>query len=128
MGHDTPAFSDLNNSIRLDPNYAGAYGNRARLFRDAGKIDRALADFDQSLRLDPDNYRDAYSRGNIHFDRHDFAKALADYDWTIRVKPDHADALNTRCLTKAVLGRPREGLADCEASLRLKAGDRLYAR
>ena len=36
--------------------------------------------------------------------------------------PDHADALNTRCLTKAVLGRPREGLADCEASLRLKAG------
>ena len=35
MGHDTPAFADLNNSIRLDPNYAAAYSNRARLFRDA---------------------------------------------------------------------------------------------
>ena len=44
-GHDTPALDDLERLIRLDPNYAAAYGNRARLFRDAGKIDRALADF-----------------------------------------------------------------------------------
>ena len=122
-GNEARALADLNISIRLDPNYAAAYGNRARLFRDKGEIERALADFDHSLRLAPSEYRDAYARGNIHFDRRDFPRALSDYDHALQWNSKYAAALNARCLTRAIVGRAQEGLADCEESLRHRPGD-----
>jgi len=53
-------------SIKLDPGYGPAYGNRARIFRDKGHRARAFADFEKSLQLDRGNDRDAYARANAH--------------------------------------------------------------
>ena len=44
-------------------------------------------------------------------------------DTAVNYDPKYAEALNGRCITKAIVGRAKDGLADCEASLKLKPND-----
>jgi tetratricopeptide (TPR) repeat protein len=61
--------ADYSEAIRLNTDYAFAYGNRARAYRSLGDLDRAIADFDQSLTLEPKNANDFNGRGVIYFDK-----------------------------------------------------------
>jgi tetratricopeptide (TPR) repeat protein len=58
------AIQDLDEAIRLDPNYARAFGNRGIAYGRKGQDDLALQDFDQAIRLDPNDARAFYNRGN----------------------------------------------------------------
>ena len=50
------AITDLGEAIKLDPNYATAYVNRAFAYKEQGKKAEAIADFEKVLDLstDPD--------------------------------------------------------------------------
>jgi tetratricopeptide (TPR) repeat protein len=77
------ALADLTEAIRLDPNNAGYYISRGRMY---GSDDRAIADFTRAIRLDPHN-ADAYSdRGFVYyFHKKDYYRAIADYTEVIRL-------------------------------------------
>jgi Flp pilus assembly protein TadD len=47
------AVSDYTEAIRLNPNYAEAYYDRAILHYNRGNFDQALEDFRSTLRIDP---------------------------------------------------------------------------
>jgi tetratricopeptide (TPR) repeat protein len=47
------AIVECGEAIRLDPNYAVAYNNRAVVFNDKADYDHALADLAEAIRLDP---------------------------------------------------------------------------
>ena len=51
------AFADLNRAIRLDPNNARAFRERANAYRSIGRLDRALSDASEAVRLDPKTRR-----------------------------------------------------------------------
>ena len=46
------AIADLNEAIKIDPNFALAYYNRAIAYGLKGDIDRAIADFDLALKFE----------------------------------------------------------------------------
>ena len=52
---EVKAVEDLNESIRLDPDYAWAHCNRGDVWLDTGKYDKAIEDYTESIRLDPKN-------------------------------------------------------------------------
>ena len=123
MGEVDQALADLNESIRLDPGYAPAFRNRARLYSRIGNRTRALADFASVIALSPRSSRDYYARASLYFDSRDYKRALADYEAAIRTNPDFALARNGRCLTRAILGEARDALDDCEQALKLDSAD-----
>ena len=49
------AIEDFSVAIRLDPNYALSYENRARAYENTGDYARAIPDYDQLARLRPNN-------------------------------------------------------------------------
>ena len=49
------ALSDYDAALKLDPNFALAYNNRAVLYKKMGERAKALADYEAALRLDPGN-------------------------------------------------------------------------
>ena len=48
------AIADLDQAIRLKPDFADAYFSRGLAYSDKGDYDRAITDFDQAIRLKPD--------------------------------------------------------------------------
>ncbi|WP_249142766.1 tetratricopeptide repeat protein [Bradyrhizobium sp. AUGA SZCCT0160] len=47
------AMADLNEAIKLDPDYACAYTNRGRVYAFKRELDHAISDYDAALRIDP---------------------------------------------------------------------------
>lgn len=52
-----------------------------------------------------------------------YKAAVADFDQSLRLKADDADALQGRCMSRAVLGDLQKALADCNQALKLKPDD-----
>lgn len=67
---------------------------------------------------------DAYfNRGLALSQRNDHAKAIADYDAALKIRPKDSALLQSRCWSRAVLGRLSQALQDCNASLALNPKD-----
>ncbi|HVW37298.1 MAG TPA: tetratricopeptide repeat protein, partial [Pirellulales bacterium] len=81
------ALADMNEAIRLDPQYAALYNDRGLVWLDKGEVDKAIADFTQSLRLEPQSYGYA-NRGDAWFAKSDYDLAIADYNEAIRLEPN----------------------------------------
>jgi tetratricopeptide (TPR) repeat protein len=67
-----------------------------------------------------------YRRARDLFQSGEYARAADGFTKAIELAPDHADAYNDRCWTRALLGRLRDALADCNHALRLRP-DFVYA-
>ncbi len=65
------ALSDLNESIRLDPNSACALTNRGRVYAFKRDLDRAIADYDEAIRIDPAFALAYNNRGDAFFNKGD---------------------------------------------------------
>ena len=47
------AIEDFDAAIKIDPDYANAFANRAETYQKKGDYPRALKDFDEALRQQP---------------------------------------------------------------------------
>jgi tetratricopeptide (TPR) repeat protein len=90
-------------------NLATAYLNRANVYAQRAKYDRAFADYAAALALDPDNPLIAYNRGNAYFDTRQYERAIADFSKAIELDARFALAYFNR-------GLAREGLGDTVAA------------
>jgi tetratricopeptide (TPR) repeat protein len=92
-----PEMSTLDEEIQKNPGSAEAYSERADLWLNRGKLDRAIQDYTAAIRLDPTNSNDFDNRGfAYHMNNRQERKALADYDEAIRLAPQNHHALNNR--------------------------------
>jgi tetratricopeptide (TPR) repeat protein len=74
------ALADHSEAIRVDPNFAPAYRQRAIVWRSKGDADKALADFAEAIRLDPKDADALFQRGRTFADnKHDHDRAIADF-------------------------------------------------
>ena len=72
-------ITDLPEAIRLDPNDAKAYYNRAIAYQKKGNHDQAIVDFTEAIRLDPDDADAYYERGWAYGNKGERARAEADF-------------------------------------------------
>lgn len=134
---DMSRLSEYDETIRLNPNSAEAYFNRARAKRQSAS---AITDFDEAIRCDP-NFADAYFyRGCLkdYLAQHESVSAvrcdarrsaIADFDEAIRLSlsldfRERLHAYYRRGLAKYNLDRYEEAIVDLDEALRLiKQGD-----
>jgi tetratricopeptide (TPR) repeat protein len=90
------AIEDYTDVIRLVPDLADAYNNRAWIYAWYLKtnFDQAIADANQALKLKPNkaNYLD--TRGWAYLGKGDYDRAIADFNAALRISPSLESSIN----------------------------------
>jgi tetratricopeptide (TPR) repeat protein len=106
------ATSDLDEAIRLNPNFADAYRNRGITYSDKGDFDHAIADLDEAVGIAPEFAGLYVGRGAIYGLKEDYDHAISDLNEAIRLDATLAPAYLFRGLAKLAKGDSAGGNAD----------------
>ncbi len=90
------AIQDLNEAVRLRPDYTAAFYNRGNLYYNMGDHNRAIQDFSEAIRLKPDFAGAFVGRGIVYGDEGEYDLAIQDFNEAIRLNPDFAAAFYNR--------------------------------
>src|SRR5271166_5902962 len=95
-GEYDQALAVYTEAIRLNPNDAMAFNERAFVYDKKGDYDRAIADSTEAIRLNPKFAKAFNNRGFAYKNKGDYERAIADYTEAIRLNPKLAEAFNNR--------------------------------
>jgi tetratricopeptide (TPR) repeat protein len=84
------AIPHFTEAIRLDPNNAVYYNQRAVAYSWAGKMVQAIEDMIEAIRLKPNKALYYHNRGNLYYATRDYNRAIADYTEAVRLDPNNS--------------------------------------
>jgi len=113
------AIEYLNEAIKLKPDLAEAYNNRANAYTELKQYDRAIEDYNEAIRLKPNYAHAYYNRGSNYIDLKQYDRAIEDYNETIRLKPDETNAYVNRGNTYLTQGNKELGCSDAQKACEL---------
>jgi len=93
-GDADKAISDLNEAIRLDPDYASAYNMRGTAWSQKGDLDKAFKDFNEAIRLNPSDAKVYSNRGIAWCQKGNLDKGISDFNEAIRLDSKEAAPYN----------------------------------
>jgi len=94
-------------SVRLQPNLAGAHFHLGRALRVQGRYEEAIAAYNHALELDPSLLAVHYGLGEVYLDKGDYGRALAE----LRSGPPNTLVEFQISAVLAAQGKKDEGLA-----------------
>jgi Tfp pilus assembly protein PilF len=112
----------LSQAIVLRPRDAGLFEERARLWRDAGVLDRALADAHYAAYLAPDRAEAQSTLGTVLFALGRVKAARERFARAVARAPDAAYALKNLCFAALTDGALDQAKTACDAAIRLAPG------
>ena len=113
------AIADYTKAIKMAPEFAPAYCDRARAYMAKAEHDLAILDFTKAIELYP-KYAEAYkNRGNAYATKGKLAKAIADYNKAIELDPKYAEVFNNRGTVYAEKREIDEAIKDYTKALEL---------
>jgi tetratricopeptide (TPR) repeat protein len=116
------AIADFTQAIRLDPDDARAYQERAGAYHQKGDYDQAIADFTQAIWLDP-GYVAAYNnRGLAYSHKGDYDRAIADFNHAMRLDPGNAAIYCNRGGAYGGKGEYDKAISDLDHAIKLDPG------
>lgn len=92
------ALEDTDAAIKLLPQMAGLYINRAFLRYNLDDYFGAMSDYDYAITLDPTDPTAYFNRGLLRSEVADNDKAIADFSTVLRIDPDDVRALYNRAM------------------------------
>ena len=99
------AEEDFNKALSLNPSFAGAYIELARLKIETGDVDAALLFFSKAIELDSGSFAAHYNRALCwYFYKQDTEGALEDLGMAIRLRPNNALAYALRARIRIARG------------------------
>ena len=116
------ALADLDQALKLDPEFSEALLLRGYIRLRQGDLGKADADFQKAQSAAPDKPQLGLQIASIYGSAARFEQAVAHYDAWIAANPKSfliSEALNGRCWARALWGRQLdEALADCDQALK----------
>jgi len=119
------AIENFYRAIKLKPNYANAYNNRANVRHELGDDSGAIDDYTEAILLNPNCAGFHRNRGIISCKLGDYRGARADHTRAIQLNPGYAQAYNERGLACSYLGDLEEALKDFTQAIELNPDDAL---
>jgi lipoprotein NlpI len=106
------AIVDYDAAIRLDPQYAPAFRNRAGAWFAKGEMDKSIADLDAAIAYDPRSAPSFYNRARLLLLKGDFSRATVDLDAALRINAEFLPSYGTRGRAWFYRGQYAEAVAD----------------
>ncbi len=100
------------------PDFAEAYNNRGRFYRDIGNLPKAFEDYNTAIRLKPDFAEVYNNRGVAYGIKDQVDKAIADFDKAIGLNPAFADAYCNRGNAYLLTGDLEKAIEDYSLSIK----------
>ena len=119
-GQTQEAISQLQEAIRLKPDYAKAYDNLGTTLGSKGQIDEAINQFQEAIRLKPDFASAHFNLGIVLFKKSQTDEAITQFREAIRLKPDDAYARNSLGAALGKKGQIDEAIGQLQEAIRLK--------
>lgn len=111
------ALEDMNEAIRLQPQYAGFFINRAFLRYRLDDYYGAMADYDYAIQLEPDNRIAIFNRGLLRAEIRDDNNAIDDFSRVIALNPNDYKTLYNRAILYRQTGNLKGAIADLDKVL-----------
>ncbi len=92
------ALNDMNEAIKLQPQYAGFFINRAFLRYNLDDYFGAMADYDYAIQLEPMNSVALFNRGLLRAEVHDNDRAIDDFTKVLSLNSNDYKALYNRAM------------------------------
>lgn len=106
------ALEDMDMAIKLQPQYAGYFINRAFLRYKSDDYYGAMADYDYALSLEPLNTMALYNRALLRAEVHDTNNAIRDLDQVLKLNDNDYRALFNRAILYREIGEIDGAIAD----------------
>lgn len=120
--HDTDrGIADIDQAIRVDPNFADAFNSRCNARAIEGQLHAALGDCNNALRLAPDTAAYLDTRGITELKLGAWDNAIRDYTAALKRNPKIAASLYGRGLAKRKKADSAGGNADIAAAKAIQA-------
>ncbi len=113
------AIAGLTESLRLNPQNAAAFCERATLSLKRSKAQQAVEDFTQALALQPDLAAAHLGRGEAHLKLRQLEKAIGDFSEAVRLTPWDWQSLYKRGLARLACRQLESAIADFGEAIRL---------
>ena len=84
------AIEDLDEVIRLNPEYVDAYMQRGLAYRNLGQLQQAIENFDRAIEIDSKSAQAYCHKGNAHKDLYEHWTALQDYRLAVNLNEELA--------------------------------------
>lgn len=117
------AIENFDRAIKLNPDYADAYNNRASVRHELGDDPGAKKDYTEAILLNPDCAVSHNNLGIISYNSDDYRGAQADHTRAIQLNPGYAQAYNGRGFARLRLGDLQGALKDFTQAIELNADD-----
>jgi hypothetical protein len=114
------AIADLDEAVRLEPNWGLAYHIRGRAYYAEKEYGRALADLDQAIQINSHSAVARNDRGSVRYAMKDYDGAIADLNVAIGIDPEYAYAYTNRGLAYRAKGNYSRAIADLDQAIQLK--------
>jgi tetratricopeptide (TPR) repeat protein len=92
LGQFDQALSAYSETLKLQPDKAGAYTNIGVVYYQTGQLDDAIGQFQKALELDPKDAETHYLLGAAHVQKDDLTNAEAEFNTALGLKPELAPA------------------------------------
>lgn len=113
------AIADYTEAVKLDPQLAKAFLNRAVVHFHLKDYDAAIADSTQAIKINP-QYAEAYhNRGTAYGSKGRYTEALADIDQAIKINSQMAEVHFSRGVINNALGNTDRAIADYSQAVKL---------
>lgn len=113
------AIENFNRAIKLNPDYANAYNNRANVRHELGDSPGAIEDYTEAILLNPKCSDFHKNRGIISCELGDYRGAQADHSRAIQLDPNNHQAYNSRGFARLQMGDVPGALKDFTQAIEL---------
>jgi tetratricopeptide (TPR) repeat protein len=118
--HLDRAIADETEAIKLKPDDAQAFVERATIYAYSGNMDAAIADLDTAIGLKPADLTALIDRGAVFAAKHDYTRALADFNTAVKADPENLGAILNRAAAYHGLGDNDRAIADLDTVIKLR--------
>lgn len=108
------ALADMNEAIKLQPQFVGYFINRAFLRYNLNDYFGAMADYDYAIQLEPLNVTALFNRGLLRAEVHDNNKAIDDFSKVLSLDRDNYHALYNRAILYKDIADYRSSITDLD--------------
>jgi Flp pilus assembly protein TadD len=118
-GRMPEAIEHLEQSLRINPDYADAHNNLGNVLTRSGRLPEAIEHLEQALRINPDFAEAHNSLGIALAQAGRIPEAIAHLEQALRINPNFADAHNNLGITLGRAGRLPEAIEHLKHALRI---------